>query len=194
LKSRKREQAIADFEKARDLTDGDQKNAEINQTAKSQLQILNPRLVPATIPADQANPKIYLGFHDKDDVQMLGRIAAALRKQPNYTVGNGFTPAPDPTESDVLYYHKEDEANARKIKEIVEDTLKAARIEQPLELKLSTKPGASKRAPQGWIEVWLPPLPKPAFRPARRNSPAQYEQGEQKQLDKSAGKSPISKN
>jgi tetratricopeptide (TPR) repeat protein len=193
VKSRKREQAIVDYEKARDLTEGDQKNAEINQTAKLELQKLNPKLVNPTTPADQANPKIYLGFHDRDDVQMLGRIAAALRKQPNYTVGNGFTPAPDPTESDVLYYHKEDEANARKIKGIVEETLKAARIEQPLELKLSTKPGASKRAPQGWIEVWLPTLPKPAFRPARKNSPAQHEQGEQNQLDKSAGKSPIRK-
>ncbi|MBO0724933.1 MAG: tetratricopeptide repeat protein [Blastocatellia bacterium] len=194
LKSRKREQAIADYEKARDLTEGDQKNAEVNQTAKLELQKLNPKLVIASAPADQANPKIYLGFHDKDDIKMLGIIAAALRKQPNYTVGNGFTPAPDPTESDVVYYHKEDEANARKIKEIVEDTLRAARVEQPLELKLSTKPGASKRAPQGWIEVWLPPLPKPAFRPVRRNSPAQYETGDQKQPDKAAGKSPISKN
>src|SRR5262245_8581153 len=62
LKSRKREQAVADFEKARDLSEGVQKNAEVNKIARSWLQTLNPKPTVVPPPPDQAKLKINLCY------------------------------------------------------------------------------------------------------------------------------------
>jgi tetratricopeptide (TPR) repeat protein len=159
--SKRREQAIADYEKARDYSERGQKNDEVNKTAKERLQEFKPKqAIEATTP-NPANPKIYLHYRDTKDVTTLNRIAAALRKHPNYTVADTFTQVTQFTAGDVRYFYTEDESNAQAIKQIVENTLKSARIEQPLELKLFKN--LSNRVSQGLIEVWLPSLPAPSL-------------------------------
>ena len=159
LKSRKREQAIADFERARDLSEGEQKNDEVNKTAKSWLQRLKPNTTIAVAPPSPANPKIYLHYRDKKDIATLNRIAFALRRQSNYTVADTFTQVTTSTGGDVRYFYSEDRSNAETIKQIVERMLKERGIEQPIELKLFRN--LSNRVSQGLIEVWLPSLPEP---------------------------------
>src|SRR5262245_31368075 len=188
LKSRKREQAVADFEKARDLSEGVQKNAEVNKIARSWLQTLNPKPTVVPPPPDQAKLKINLCYQEKKDVAMLNRIAVTLRKQSDFTVADRFEQVTQFTAGDVRYFHQEDVANATKIKEIVERTLKAVRIEKTLELKPLLKLGMSKGVPQGWIEVWLPSLPQPAYRSATSMSPVQSMPAQQQKYR------PISKN
>jgi tetratricopeptide (TPR) repeat protein/MinD-like ATPase involved in chromosome partitioning or flagellar assembly len=189
LKSKKREQAIADFERARDLSEGQQKDDEVNKTAKSWLQTLKPKSIIVATPPTPANPKIYLHYRDRKDIATLNRIAVALRRQPNYTVADNFTLVTQGTGGDVRYFYNEDESNAKTIKQIVEKTLKEKGIEQPLELK-SFK-NLSNRVSQGLIEVWLPSLPEPPsnIRRPLENSPYQQRQRPQAQL-----KMPYSKN
>src|SRR5262245_6705971 len=161
FKSKRREQAIADFERARDLSEGEQKNDEVNKTAKTWLKTLKPKSIIVATPPTPANPKIYLHYRDKKDVATLNRIAFALRRQQNYTVADNFTLVTQGTGGDVRYFYSEDESNAKSIKQIVEMTLKEKGIEQPLELKLFRN--LSNRVSQGLIEVWLPSLPEPSL-------------------------------
>jgi tetratricopeptide (TPR) repeat protein len=162
IKSRKREQAIADYERARDLSEREQKNDEVNKTAKLWLQKLNPKPTSTDTPPTMANPKIYLQYRDPKDFPMLNRIALALRKRQNFTVADNFALVTKFTAGDVRYFYNEDEATAQTIKEIVEDTLKNNRIDQSLELKLFKN--LSDGVSQGLIEVWLPSLPSPSSR------------------------------
>jgi tetratricopeptide (TPR) repeat protein/MinD-like ATPase involved in chromosome partitioning or flagellar assembly len=189
LKSKKREQSIADFERARDLSEGEQKNDEANKTAKSWLQTLKPKSTIAATPPTMANPKIYLHYRDKKDFATLNRIAFALRRQPNYTVADNFTLVTQGTGGDVRYFYSEDESNAKMIKQIVEKALNENRIEQPLELKLLRN--LPNPVSQGLIEVWLPSLPEPSLNIRRplENSPYQ-----QRPRPQAQSKMPYSKN
>ena len=189
LKSKKREQAIADFERARDYSGGEQKNDEVNKTAKSWLQTLKPKSTIAVTPPTLANPKIYLHYRDKKDIPALNRIAFALRRQPNYTVADNFTLVTKDTGGDVRYFYSEDESNAKTIKQIVERTLKENRIEQPLELKLFKN--LAPRAGQGLIEVWLPSLPEASFNIKR---PLENGPNQQRPKPQAQSKMPYSNN
>jgi tetratricopeptide (TPR) repeat protein/cellulose biosynthesis protein BcsQ len=191
-------EAVADLNKAIKLSQDKGEYAKIKDEASTQLRELQPKPTPTPqvkSPAPViANPTIYLQYRDTRDLPTLNRIAAALKRQSKelkYTVVDRFELVTQTTTGDVRYFHKEDEEIATKIKQIVEDTLKVSRIEKTLELKPFLKLG--NRVPQGWIEVWLPSLPQPAYRPATRNNPVQYELGKQKQPDNPVSKKPISK-
>jgi tetratricopeptide (TPR) repeat protein/MinD-like ATPase involved in chromosome partitioning or flagellar assembly len=191
LKSKKREQAIADFERARDLSEGEQKNDEVNKTAKSWLQTLKPKSTIAATPPTLANPKIYLHYRDKKDIATLNRIAFALRRQPNYTVADNFRLVTQGPGGDVRYFYSEDESNAKTIKQIVERALKENRIEQPLELKLIKN--LSNSPSQGLIEVWLPSLPEASFN-IKIKRPLENSPNQQRPKPQSQSKMPYSKN
>src|SRR5262245_14428336 len=177
--------AIADFEKARNLSQNKPEHSKINAEASELLKALQPK-APAP---PEVNPTIYLHYRDANDVATLKRIAAELRKQSGYTVPGGFELVTQATTGGVSYFYQEDEAKATKVKEIVEKTLKASRIEKTLELKQLLRLGTVKGVPRGWIEVWLPSLPQPAYHQATKNNPAQFAPEQQQQKYK-----PISKN
>ncbi|HEX2489896.1 MAG TPA: hypothetical protein VHR27_10850, partial [Blastocatellia bacterium] len=113
-------------------------------------------------------------YRGQNDVATLKKIAAALRKQTHYVVPGGFQLVTQPTTGDVRYFHKEDEAKATQVKEIVENTLRAGQIEKTLELKPLLRLGVAKDVPREWIEVWLPTLPQPTNRRGRGNNPARF--------------------
>src|SRR5262249_14024227 len=167
--------AITDFEKAIKLSQNKPEYAEIKTEASAQLlKILPPKSTNYYgLPTQPlANLTIYLHYQDPNDVDTLKKIAAALRTQPDYKVAVGFQRVTQVTTGDVRYFHQEDEAKAAKIKKIVEDTLRVNRIEKTLELKPLLRLGMVRDIPQGWIEVWLPPLPEPSLnirRPAVRS-------------------------
>ncbi|HZF39972.1 MAG TPA: hypothetical protein VE715_14185, partial [Blastocatellia bacterium] len=114
---------------------------------------------------------------DTRDLPIISRIAAALKKPSKewkYTVADRFELVTQATTGDVRYFHQEDEANATRIKAIVEGMLKAGRIEKTLELKPVLKFG--NRVPEGWIEVWLPSLPAPSLNIQRPLMNTPYQQ------------------
>jgi tetratricopeptide (TPR) repeat protein/MinD-like ATPase involved in chromosome partitioning or flagellar assembly len=174
LKSKRREQAIADFERARDLSEGEQKNDELNKSAKEWLQRIKPKSTIAATPPPPGNPKIYLHYRDKKDLATLNRIKIALKRQSNYTVADNFTQVPQFAGGDVRYFYSDDRSNAETIKQIVERTLKEKGIEQLLELKLFKN--LSNRVSQGLIEVWLPSLPAPSLNIKRPSENSPYRQ------------------
>jgi tetratricopeptide (TPR) repeat protein/MinD-like ATPase involved in chromosome partitioning or flagellar assembly len=167
--------AIADFEKAINLSQNKPEHSEVNADASKRLNALQPKL---NIRPLVANTTIYLHYRDPNDEPTLKRIAAALRRQSDYTVAGAYQLVKQATTGDVRYFHEEDEAKAAKVKEIVENTLRAGKIEKTLELKPRSKLGAAKGVPRGWIEVWLPSLPsslpQPTYRPGRTNNPARF--------------------
>jgi tetratricopeptide (TPR) repeat protein len=185
--------AIDDFEKAINLSKNKPEYSKIDAEASNLLKELRPKPIPTPLIGTSAppktNPTIYLHYRDQNDVATLKKIAAAVRKQTNYIVPGGFQLVTQATRGDVRYFHEEDEAKAAKVKEIVENTLRAGGIEKTLELKSVLRLGASKGVPRGWIEVWLPSLPQPTYRPARRNNPAQFGAEQQQKIYK-----PVSKN
>lgn len=168
--------AIADFERAINLSQDKPEHSEVNAEASKRLNALQPK---QNMPPLPVNPPIYLHYRDPKDEAMLKRIAAAIRRQSDYTVAADYQLVKQATTGDVRYFHEEDEAKAAKVKEIVENTLRAGMIEKTLELKQRSKLGAAKGIRRGWIEVWLPSLPQPTlpqptYRPARRNNRAQF--------------------
>jgi tetratricopeptide (TPR) repeat protein/MinD-like ATPase involved in chromosome partitioning or flagellar assembly len=167
---RKDQLAIDDFEKARNLSQNKPEHSKINAEASKRLNVLKPK--PPAPP--EVTPTIYLHYREPYDGSTLERIAADIRKQSGYTVPRGFQLVTQATLGDVRYFHQEDEAKATKVKEIVEKTLKAGGIGKTLELKQFLKLGMIKDVPQGWIEVWLPSLPPPAYRTSTKNNPAQF--------------------
>jgi tetratricopeptide (TPR) repeat protein/MinD-like ATPase involved in chromosome partitioning or flagellar assembly len=176
--------AIADFEKARNLSQNKPEHSNINAEASELLKALQPK-APAP---PEVNPTIYLHYRDQNDAATLKRIAAELRKQSGYTVAGGFQLVTQATTGDVRYFHQEDEVKATKVKEIVENALKASRIEKTLELKQLLRLGVIKGVPRGWIEVWLPSLPQPAYHQATKKNQAQFAPEQQQKYK------PISKN
>jgi tetratricopeptide (TPR) repeat protein len=185
----KAQPAIDDFEKAIKLSQDKPEYAEIKTEASAQLlKLLPPKAAYNSPPPPEVTPTINLHFRDANDAATLKRIAAELRKQSGYTVAGGFQLVTQATTGDVRYFHQEDEAKATKVKEIVEKTLKASRIEKTLELKQLLRLGAIKGVPRGWIEVWLPSLPQPAYHQATKNNPAQIAPEQQQKYK------PISKN
>jgi tetratricopeptide (TPR) repeat protein/MinD-like ATPase involved in chromosome partitioning or flagellar assembly len=181
----KNQLAIDDFEKARNLSQNKPEHSRINAEASERLKALQPK-APAP---PEVTPTIYLHYREPYDNATLERIATEIRKQSGYTVPRGFQLVTQATTGDVRYFHQEDEAKAAKVKGIVDKTLNARGIEKTLELKQFLRLGMIKDVPQGWIEVWLPSLPPPAYRPATRNNPAQFAPEQQQQKYK-----PISKN
>src|SRR5262245_37175725 len=175
-KTSKFEDAKADFERAKNLSQDKPEYSKINADAIAQLKELQS-VDPAR--PFRANPTIYLHYQDRKDIPMLDRIAAALKKQPNYKVFNGYQLVTQATTGDVRYFYGEDESNARMIKQIVENTLKESRIEQRIELLMPKD--LPNIPPQGWIEVWLPSLPSLNFKRPAENSPYQYRQRPQAQ-------------
>jgi tetratricopeptide (TPR) repeat protein len=162
--------AIDDFEKARNLSQNKTEHSKINTVASERLKALQPK-APAP---PEVTPTIYLHYREPYAGATLERIAAEIRKQSGYTVPRGFQLVTQATTGDVRYFHQEDVAKATKVKEIVEKTLKGGGIEKTLELKQFLRLGMIKDVPQGWIEVWLPSLPPPAYRPTTKNNPAQF--------------------
>ncbi len=164
--------ASDDLQKSIKLSQDNPEYSKIKEDAESQLQKLQKKLgSPETLKSD---PTIYLHYRDPKDLPTLDRIASALDrqlKQSNYKVARRYQLITQLTNGDVRYFHQEDAADAAKIKEIVENTLKANRIDMTLESIPAFRLG--KSVPQGWIEVWLPSLPQPSRRPAG-NGPYQY--------------------
>jgi tetratricopeptide (TPR) repeat protein/MinD-like ATPase involved in chromosome partitioning or flagellar assembly len=190
-KTRKFDDAKADFEKAINLSQDKPEYSKIKADALALLRELQPKPTPTPpvgLPGPaRANPTIYLHYQDRKDQQMLARISAALKRQSNYTVAKGFELVTQATAGDVRYFHGEDESNARMIKQIVESALKENRIEQ--RIQLLTPKNLSNSVPQGWIEVWLPSLPAPALNIQRplMNNPYQQRprpQAQQYELNK----------
>jgi tetratricopeptide (TPR) repeat protein len=177
-KTRKFDDAKADFERAINLSQDKPEYSKIKADALSLLKELQPKPTPTPpvgLPGPvRANPAIYLHFQDRKDIPMLDRIAVALKKQSNYKVAKGYQLVTQATTGDVRYFYGDDESNAKMIKQIVENTLKENRIEQRIELLMPK--GLSNSVPQGWIEVWLPSLPEPSLNIKRpmENSPYQY--------------------
>jgi tetratricopeptide (TPR) repeat protein/MinD-like ATPase involved in chromosome partitioning or flagellar assembly len=171
--------AIADFERVIKLSQDKPEYSKIKADASEQLRKLAP---PTALyqgisqETTKTTPTIYLHSRDQNDEAALKRIAVEIRKQSDYKVARGFQLVTQATTGDVRYFHQEDEANAAKVKEIVERTLKARGVEKTLELKPFLRLGQIKDVPRGWIEVWLPPLPEPSLniqRPLER-TPYQY--------------------
>ncbi len=155
--------AKADLETAIELSQGKPEFAKIKANALAQLRELQPKPTPTPVgpqASSIANPTIHIYYRDPEDLSALNRIAAALKKYPNYAVASRFQLLTQPTAGVVRYFRSEDESNARAIKQVVERTLKESRIEQRLELLMPKN--LSNSVPQGWIEVWLPSLPAPA--------------------------------
>jgi tetratricopeptide (TPR) repeat protein len=165
-----------DFNQAIKLSQGKSEYTKIKEEASAQLQQLQPKQTPTplvvSVPPVIANPTIYLRYRDTKDLSIINRIATALDRLSNskYKVASGYQQITLPTTGDVHYFYQEDAEAATKIKDIVNRTLRASRIPQTLELKPNLKYG--KRPPQGWIEVWLPSLPPPVYRPGIKNDPA----------------------
>jgi tetratricopeptide (TPR) repeat protein/cellulose biosynthesis protein BcsQ len=160
--------ASADFDKVLKLSQDKQEYSKIKSEAEAQLKELQPKPTPMpyiiSAPRVLANPTIYLHYRDTRDLPTLNKIALALKrpsKEWKFVVADKFELVTQQTTGDVRYFHQEDEANAGKIREIVERILKSSRIEKSLELKSVLKFG--NRVPQGWIEVWLPTLPAPSM-------------------------------
>jgi tetratricopeptide (TPR) repeat protein len=196
--------AVDDFDKAIKLSQDKPEYSTIKADALAQLRKLQPRPTPTPrieSPAqnpppvvtaqNRPNPTIYLYYGNEKDIRTLNKITAALQnllKESNYKVSPKSEQITLLTTGDVRYFHKEDEAAAKRIKEIVENTLRANRIEKSLDLRpMLRKLGRS--VPRGWIEIWLPSLPQPTYRPAIKNSPVQSAPKPQSQSYK-----PISKN
>jgi tetratricopeptide (TPR) repeat protein/MinD-like ATPase involved in chromosome partitioning or flagellar assembly len=181
-KTRKFDDAKADFERAIMLSQDKPEYSKIKADATAQLDELPllPTQRPIQPPAPPTtNPTtIYLHFQDRKDVPMLKRIAAAL-KNSKYKVANGFELVTQATTGDVRYFHGEDESNAKAIKRVVEDTLKENRTEQSIELLAPRN--LSNRVPQGWIEVWLPSLPAPSVNIQRPLPNSDYQQKRRRQ-------------
>jgi tetratricopeptide (TPR) repeat protein/cellulose biosynthesis protein BcsQ len=180
VKTRNSKEAGIDFDRVIKLSQDKPEYSKIKDEALAQLQEIQPNI--AQMPNDlngrynfTANPTtIYLQYRDTKDAQILNRIAAILKrgeKEGKYTVADKIELVTQATTGDVRYFHQEDAEIAAKIKQIVETALNFSRIELPIELKPMLSWG--NRAPQGWIEVWLPSLPQPAFRPERRRGPTQ---------------------
>ena len=169
MNSGRRDLAIADIQKALDLNRGERKDEEVERNARIVLQRL--KATPPVEPtSNQADPKIYMRYQDLNDVTTVSRIINALRRS-NFQIGGSSQLVYQKTQGDVRYFYDEDKSNAERIRKIVERTLKENRIEITLELQPSLR--LAKRPPQGWIEVWLPSLPQPTYRPGTKNSPAQ---------------------
>src|SRR6266511_2404101 len=158
--------AVADYQKAFTLSQGKPeysaisaealkrlREIQVNQTSIAQLKELQQLPAPTEGLARpvRANATIYLQYQDRKDLPMLDRIAAALKKQPNYKVVVGFQLVTQATSGDVRYFYGEDKSNAEMIKQIVENTFKENRIEQRIELLMPKN--ISKNVPQGWIEI-----------------------------------------
>jgi tetratricopeptide (TPR) repeat protein len=192
-KTRKFDDAKADFERAINLSQDKPEYSRIKADALSLLRELQPKSTSTPtvgLPGPvRANPTIYLHYQDRKDQPMLIRIAMTLKRQPNYTVAKGFELVTQATAGDVRYFHGEDESNARMIKQIVESALKENRIEQ--RIQLLTPKNLSNSVPQGWIEVWLPSLPAPSLniQGPLENSPSQ-----QRPRPQAQSKMPYSKN
>ncbi len=165
--------AIDDFQKAVTLSQEKPEYSKIREAAVNRLKEVQPKIDQPPI---QANPTIYLHYRDTKDLPMLDKIAATLNrelKKSNYKVARRYEQITVLTNGDVRYFHQENLGDAKNIKDIVENTLIANRIEISLELRSLLRLG--KSVPPGWIEVWLPSLPLPSKgvqRPAE-NSPYQ---------------------
>jgi tetratricopeptide (TPR) repeat protein/cellulose biosynthesis protein BcsQ len=171
-----------DYRKAINLSQDKTDYASIKSDASKRLQSIQNN--PAS--NAPAPPRIYLHFQDDNDRPIIDKISAALElqskgsKSPKGAPGEGsigeLAGKPEKvaqaTSGDVRYFHKEDEASANAVKQFVEKALKDNRIEKTLDLIPLLRQGG--RVPQGWIEVWLPALPRPAYRPAMINGPAQF--------------------
>ena len=166
--SGRRDPAIADYQKALDLNQGERKDQEVEKTAREGLQQL--RAVPsAPSHFNQSDPKIYFHYQDAKDITTLRKIILALKRS-KYEIGGNPEQVSQNTPGDVRYFYDEDRSNAEKIKQIVERTLKENLIEKTFELRLLKN--LAYRVRKGWIEVWLPSLPLPsrgAQRPAENN-------------------------
>jgi tetratricopeptide (TPR) repeat protein len=182
--------AKADFEKAVQLSQEKPEYSRVKEEASQRLRIINPKptLTPPPPGPQQANPVINLQYRDQNDLLILARISAELKKQRIFKVAQPELKT-QPTDGDVRYFHQEDAASATKVKEIVERTLKDNRIEKTLELKPLFKQG--NRPPQGWIEVWLPSLPPPSKNSRR---PAENNPYQSRPRAQSQSKEPYSKN
>src|SRR5215510_10868817 len=167
----RRDSAIADYQKALDLNQGERKDGEVERNAREGLQQL--KATPPVEPTIQkADPTIYLRYQDEKDVPTLNKITVALRRS-KYEIGRNPEQVSQNTPGDVRYFYDEDKSNAEIIKQIVERTLKENRIEMTIELRLLKN--LAYRVRKGWIEVWLPSLPQPTLnirRPAE-NGPYQ---------------------
>src|SRR5262249_16812131 len=147
--------AVDDLQKAIKLSQDKPEFSQVKDDATKQLKEIQPRLlsyIPGTVDPIPANQTIYLHYKDHRDFSTLDKIAAALNrqlKQSNYKVARRYELITQPTNGDVRYFHQEDEGSATRIKEIVEATLKASRIEKTIELRPLLRLGRS--VPQGWI-------------------------------------------
>jgi tetratricopeptide (TPR) repeat protein len=160
--------AGADYGKALTLSQDKPEHSSTKAEASRRL-----KEIQAPPPEDrQAPPRIHLRYQDRNDLAMLDKIADALKNQSNYKVvgrPEGLTQA---TTGEVRYFHKEDEPHAVRVKQIVERTLNNNRISKTIELRPLLRLSKGIGAPQGWIEVWLPSLPPPGYRPGIKNDPA----------------------
>ncbi|HKQ74049.1 MAG TPA: tetratricopeptide repeat protein [Blastocatellia bacterium] len=187
--TRKIQLAIDDFQKAIKLSQDKPEYSKIKSDASDQLRELQP--MPQTQAPQRANPTIYLHYRNAKDLPMLDKLAAALNRQSrqlSYRVARSYELVTQPTNGDVRYFHKEDEPLAAKVKEIIENTLKANRIEMTLESRALLK--YPKSPPLGWIEIWLPTLPQPSkeIRRPAENTPNQSRPRSQSQPQKPSGK------
>src|SRR5262249_15868300 len=147
--------AIADYRKALNLSQDKPEYSRIKADASKRLQESQTN---TTLPQSPAPPKIYLLYQDAKDRDLLEKIGAALNGQSNYKLIGlpadlpGYRVAGKPekvtqaTTGDVRYFHKEDESLATRVKQFVENMLKANRTEKTLELRPLLRQG--NRVPQ----------------------------------------------
>lgn len=156
-----RELALANYEKARALsTAAYNKNDIVSEIDKGLRQLgANPAEIQTT--SISANPRIGIHYQDEKDLPAIQAIARALSTGNQFQVAGKAELVTQPTTGDVRYFYDEDKAAAERVKKIVETALDEKKIEKTLDLRLLKN--LAPRVPQGWIEVWLPPLPSPSI-------------------------------
>ncbi|QQS48237.1 MAG: tetratricopeptide repeat protein [Acidobacteriota bacterium] len=150
----RKDSALTDCRKALDLAPAGSGNDQIRQSALSCVE----SLATAPVEPQPTIAKVYLQYQDKRDLPTLNAIRRALESQANgaFVVADKPELVTQPTTGDIRYYYDEDEKTARRVKRIVEDSMSKRGLEMKLELRVLKR--LASRVPQGWIEVWLPPL------------------------------------
>jgi len=168
-----RDNALTDCQKALSLAPA----AGSDQIRNSALACVES-LKAAPVVAAPNIAQVYLQYQDARDLPLINTVRKVLQSQSDgsFRVPGNPDLVTQPTTGDIRYYYDDDLGTARKIKRIVEDTLRKRGIELSLEMRPLKR--LAGKVPQGWIEVWLPPLSSrnPALQsPAQRNAPV-YQQ------------------
>ncbi len=101
-----------------------------------------------------AQPRIFLHFNDKSDVDVVRLISNNLKAL--YGDVRGVELRDEVTRGDVRYFYAEDREVAEKVRKSVQDTLAQTGSRQRIESRFLGR--LYRNVPRGQIEVWIPSL------------------------------------